>query len=126
MHGIDSTLDYMDTLFKEETFDGVVGFSQGAMLAAIMCTMPDRFPLRFAMFFSGFLPRGQLQRERFFADKTISVPTLHVWGEADELTPCAMAKQLRDICLETTVVVHPEGMCSRLVLHTRYIFPSRY
>ena len=38
-------------------FDGLLGFSQGATLGALLCLAPPAPPVRFAVLVSGFMPR---------------------------------------------------------------------
>jgi predicted esterase len=65
---------------------GVLGFSQGAMLAATLAALSDRrrFPaLRCAVLIAGGLPRARDLSELFSAP--LAVPSLHVWGERDPI-----------------------------------------
>jgi predicted esterase len=65
----------------------VLGFSQGAMLAAAVAahssagTFP---PLRFAVLIAGRKPRAAALQPLF--EKPVRVPSLHMLGDADRLT----------------------------------------
>lgn len=63
---------------------GVLGFSQGGMLAAAVAALSARGELpaiRFAIAIAGQKPRAQGMQPWF--EQAIAVPSLHVWGERD-------------------------------------------
>ena len=63
---------------------GVLGFSQGAMLAAATAALSARGELpaiRFAILIAGMQPRAELMQPWFATP--IDVPSLHVWGLRD-------------------------------------------
>jgi predicted esterase len=63
---------------------GVLGFSQGGMLAATVAALSARGelpPIRLAIMIAGRTPRAELMQPWFAAP--IAVPSLHVWGERD-------------------------------------------
>ena len=65
---------------------GVLGFSQGAMLAATLAALSARgsFPqLRCTVLVAGGVPRAR-DLSPLFAEP-IAVPSLHVWGERDPI-----------------------------------------
>ena len=115
-------------LASEGPFDGVIGFSQGASLAATFLidhalsqthsstTSP---PFKCAIFFSGGKPLDPLTLSKCcaleFLDPTktgplIKLPTAHVWGRNDTLWPGA-SETLCGLCEEDmrAVFVHDEG-----------------
>jgi predicted esterase len=66
---------------------GVLGFSQGAMLAGILAALSSRGelpPLAFAVMIGGSLPRVPALRSAF--EELVKVPSLHLWGERDKVT----------------------------------------
>src|SRR5262249_50339116 len=66
---------------------GVLGFSQGAMLVAALAALSgtEQFPpIRFAIMIAGRKHRAAALQSLF--ERTICVPSLHVWGDADRLT----------------------------------------
>jgi predicted esterase len=66
---------------------GVLGFSQGAMLAATVAALSSSGafpPLRFAVVVAGRKPRAAALQPLF--ETPIHVPSLHVWGSTDRLT----------------------------------------
>lgn len=74
-------------LDKLGPFDGLLGFSQGAAVAAFVCALGQagdlRFPLpRFIILISGFCPRGLGLKEPIMHNP-LSLPSLHVFGDTD-------------------------------------------
>ncbi|KAI0147453.1 serine hydrolase-domain-containing protein [Xylariaceae sp. FL1272] len=110
-------------LALEGPFDGVLAFSQGAMLAATYLAwketqdqnlgVTDR-PFKFAVFFSAWdvydgklLHQGQARR---MAEKTdghvINIPTAHIWGRNDSTSGNPIG--VSQLCVATSrqVFVH--------------------
>jgi pimeloyl-ACP methyl ester carboxylesterase len=86
-HGWEETLGLMRQLLTRQGPVGVLGFSQGAMLAATLAALSSRGeipPLAFAVVIAGSLPRAPALRSAF--DNLVKVPSLHLWGERDQLT----------------------------------------
>ncbi|XAR52714.1 hypothetical protein NMG60_11020920 [Bertholletia excelsa] len=78
--GYDASLAYLKNVFSQlGPFDGILGFSQGAAMAALVCAqqkeLRGQMDFRFVIFCSGFALR--------LADKeegSINWPSLHVFG----------------------------------------------
>ena len=84
--GWDATRDWVRALIPEHAAVGVLGFSQGAMLAATLAALSARggFPkLRCAVLIAGGLPRARDLSPLF--SEPIALPSLHVWGERDPI-----------------------------------------
>ena len=79
--GWETTLASMQELIAQRgPFSGVLGFSQGGCLAALLCaTKPDWF--RFAVIVGGFKSRDARHASLF--ERRIGLPSLHVIGEQD-------------------------------------------
>ncbi|XP_074869434.1 esterase OVCA2 isoform X2 [Carettochelys insculpta] len=92
-------------------FDGLLGFSQGAALAAIVCALQQRgdarFPFRFAVLIAGFKSRAA-PHGRYFREP-IAAPSLHVLGESDRVIPAALSRELAAHFREPAVLSHPGG-----------------
>ncbi|KAI9220375.1 hypothetical protein BC828DRAFT_405873 [Blastocladiella britannica] len=81
--GAAATLSYLRGVFRDlGPFDGIIGFSQGAVLAGILSERRDEFPHDFAVLISGFpardpkyAPAGKLGNSE--------VPSLHIYGKHD-------------------------------------------
>lgn len=78
-----------DIIKEKGPFDGIVGFSQGAALAQLItncfhdpAVLNNPYPLKFAIYVSGFIVKSHEVRDRYLARK-IKVPNLSVVGEWD-------------------------------------------
>lgn len=120
--GLDDTWaflsEYLDT---HGPFVGVVGFSQGAAMAAMLLAALEEgragkpqplqthhAPLRFGAFYSGF--RALEQYDSFYEPK-IRTPTLHVMGSMDAVVVEERGLALVEACEEKSrqVAYHPGG-----------------
>jgi predicted esterase len=84
--GWDTTREYLRALIPEQGPVAVLGFSQGAMLAATLAALSARgsFPtLRCAVLIAGAVPRARELSPLF--SEPVAVPSLHVWGERDSM-----------------------------------------
>lgn len=94
-------------------FDGLLGFSQGAALAAFVCALGQagdpRFPLpRFIILVSGFCPRGLGFKESIL-QSPLSLPSLHVFGDTDRVIPSQESMQLASRFLGAVTLTHSGG-----------------
>lgn len=106
--GAEESLAYLERLVEENEVDGVLGFSQGAVVAALLAAMPDRFPrLRLLICIGGFLPRDAALLSHF-ADP-IPVPSLHVAGRADQIVPLDQSTALAARFSDAEVLLHDSG-----------------
>ncbi|EDL12795.1 esterase OVCA2 [Mus musculus] len=92
-------------------FDGLLGFSQGAALAAYVCALGQagdpRFPLpRFIILVSGFCPRGLKEP---ILQSPMSLPSLHVFGDTDRVIPSQESMQLASRFLGAVTLTHSGG-----------------
>ena len=105
------------TLQEHGPFDGLLGFSQGATLGALLCLAPSSPPLpplRFAVLVSGFMPRDPaLEPLVGTADGPpplrVPLPSLHVMGEHDQLVAAASSRRLSDCFAGATIHSHEGG-----------------
>ncbi|XWS42313.1 hypothetical protein CRYUN_Cryun16bG0003700 [Craigia yunnanensis] len=78
--GFDVSVAYLKKVFSEQgPFDGILGFSQGAAMAALLCAQGDRLKggidFRFVILCSGFaLPLAD------FEQQSLNRPSLHIFG----------------------------------------------
>ncbi|XP_075417327.1 esterase OVCA2 [Tenrec ecaudatus] len=97
--GLEEALETVaQAVAQQGPFDGLLGFSQGAALAALVCALGQagdaRFPLpRFIILISGFCPRGRGLKEHILR-APMSVPSLHVFGDTDRVIPSHESVQL--------------------------------
>nr|XP_005003605.1 esterase OVCA2 [Cavia porcellus] len=100
-------------LDKLGPFDGLLGFSQGAALAALVCALGQagdlRFPLpRFIILISGFCPRGLGLKEPIMHNP-LSLPSLHVFGDTDRVIPSQESMQLASRFPGAITLTHSGG-----------------
>lgn len=100
-------------LTKLGPFDGILGFSQGAALAAQVCALgqagDSRFPLpRFIILVSGFCPRGLGFKESIL-QSPLSLPSLHVFGDTDRIIPSQASMQLAGRFAGAITLTHSGG-----------------
>jgi dihydrofolate reductase len=128
-----------EELVSHGPFDGVIGFSQGACLAAMVASLlegpsrrdafaqaqrrsslaipyPSSFealdhpPLKFCLSYCGFVMPGE--RYRGFYEHNIQTPVCNFIGSLDTLVEEARTQALVDACggpRRTQVVTHPGG-----------------
>lgn len=114
-YNFDGAFDVVRTTIESEgPFAGVMGFSQGAALAGIMCQHihnlhPSQPRLKFGLFFCGF--KVMVPEHRHFYSHPISVPTMHILGSLDTIVPEKRAMALYDACEadKRVLLVHPGG-----------------
>ena len=103
LQAIDDLAAYVSA---EGPFDGVMGFSQGAALAAMLLARESAAePFRFAIFLCAGLPfceaslrQGVLRHLDPKVDKeVIQVPTAHIVGSKDDALQASLA--MKDLCV---------------------------
>ncbi len=127
-----SLLIINEAVEKQGPFEGVIGFSQGAGFAGLLCEyitniqhskpfyargsndesqkiLIKQDPFKFAIFYSGF--RAKAEFLQFMYDKKIDTPTLHVLGSLDTVVSEERSLLLWDSCEESsrTMLRHPGG-----------------
>ncbi|XP_043910308.1 esterase OVCA2 isoform X2 [Protopterus annectens] len=110
--GLESSLETIAKAMTEQgPFHGILGFSQGAALVAIVCALKQqgdlRFQFDFAMLFAGF--KSLSSCHSLYYEKPISVPTLLVFGETDRVIPAAMSEELVPHFVDPVVLRHQLG-----------------
>ncbi|XP_011505754.1 PREDICTED: ovarian cancer-associated gene 2 protein homolog [Ceratosolen solmsi marchali] len=110
--GFDESLQLIEQIFKEQgPFDGLIGFSQGGSFVSILCAMQQLkiipIEFQFAIIISGFISLCK-PHEVFYKQK-INLPTLHVYGNSDQVIPTYKAKELCDLFIDKEVVLHEGG-----------------
>ncbi|RPA94338.1 FSH1-domain-containing protein [Choiromyces venosus 120613-1] len=124
--GIDETWEFLTSyLDTNGPFDGVIGFSQGAALAAMLVSLleqnperekdnkPESFttahpPLKFGVCYSGF---RATENYDYFYEPKIETPVLHVLGSLDTVVDEERSLKLLRACVggEERKVYHPGG-----------------
>ncbi|RUS33130.1 hypothetical protein BC938DRAFT_472954 [Jimgerdemannia flammicorona] len=97
--GMDVTMRYIDQAFKEERFDGIIGFSQGATLIGLLAALQphNNISFRFGICISGFPSRADAHRDLTRPNTIQNTATLHIYGLQDEHlgTPVEMEAKTR-------------------------------
>uniref|UniRef100_A0A8C3EXQ8 Esterase OVCA2 n=1 Tax=Chrysemys picta bellii TaxID=8478 RepID=A0A8C3EXQ8_CHRPI len=110
--GLDESLDTVARALAEHgPFDGLLGFSQGAALAALVCALQQRgdarFPFEFAILVAGFKSRAAPHSSYY--REPIAVPSLHVLGDTDRVIPPGLSRELASHFVGPAVLTHPGG-----------------
>lgn len=110
--GFEETVDLIEQVFeKEGPFDGILGFSQGGCLTGLLCDLQHRgltrhIKFNFAIIASGF--KSQSWPHLKYYQERIDLPTLHIFGETDQVIPTEMSEALSN-CFENPVIVRHQG-----------------
>ncbi|XP_066219621.1 esterase OVCA2 isoform X1 [Saccopteryx leptura] len=112
--GLEEALETVaQALNKLGPFDGLLGFSQGAALAALVCALgqagDSRFSLpKFIILVSGFCPRG-LGLPETILQGPLALPSLHVFGDTDRVIPSQESVQLASRFTGCITLTHSGG-----------------
>uniref|UniRef100_A0A3B1K5F1 Esterase OVCA2 n=1 Tax=Astyanax mexicanus TaxID=7994 RepID=A0A3B1K5F1_ASTMX len=112
--GLDESLEAVRVAVKElGPFDGILGFSQGAALVAMVCALQEQklepaFSFRFAVLVAGFRS-ACAQHQHFYEGLEITLPSLHVFGQEDKVIPEQMSRELLPTFPGAHILVHPGG-----------------
>lgn len=110
--GFGESVKHLEEVWKTQgPFHGLLGFSQGASMVALLCSLSVRglTPIdpRFAIICAGF-KSGSLAHMNYYCNE-ITVPSLHIYGETDEIIPKEMSMELMECFEEPSVLKHPGG-----------------
>jgi len=114
--GFEESLEYLKEVFKTQgPFDGILGFSQGGVMAAILCGMlgqpGSNISFKFAMLFSAYATKVKRLREHY-KQVPKAFPTLQVFGgEKDTFVPPESSRELAGLFPKdvTTIYEHKGG-----------------
>ncbi|EGG25155.1 DUF341 family protein [Cavenderia fasciculata] len=132
--GWETTLDYLKNIFiKKGPFDGIIGFSQGAILSSLISSISSlnqesdnyftgykEISIKFSLLFSGFQSRATVHQSLYPSNDNesnqgsyplskIATPSLHVWGKADELVSASNCESLSLQFSEPHIYIHEQG-----------------
>ncbi|XP_034187832.1 esterase AGAP003155 [Osmia lignaria lignaria] len=110
--GFEDSTAVIEKAFQESgPFDGILGFSQGAAFAVLLCFMQQKNLLKikfdFAIIISGF--KSLCTPHTMYYDEKISIPSLHIYGEADQVISAAMAEEVSEMFVNKTTLTHVGG-----------------
>jgi pimeloyl-ACP methyl ester carboxylesterase len=102
------TRDWLGSLPARDDFDGVLGFSQGAALTALVVGMAALPRVRFAVMIGGFVSRDAAHAPIVDALRGSTLPSLHVIGRADRVVPPDGSRALAS-CFAAPIVLEHDG-----------------
>ncbi|XP_006007486.1 esterase OVCA2 isoform X2 [Latimeria chalumnae] len=110
--GLEESLETVaKALADQGPFNGILGFSQGSALVAIICALKQqgdlRFQFDFAILIAGFKSQSS-SHESYYRDP-ITIPTLHIFGETDRVIPGEMSRDLTSCFTDPLVLTHQGG-----------------
>ncbi|KAL1123323.1 hypothetical protein AAG570_002409, partial [Ranatra chinensis] len=110
--GFDESLASLQSYVKENgPFDGLMGFSQGAAFAAIICSLCQlgKFcaDFKFVILVAGF--KSLCSPHSNYYNVTLDIPSLHVIGDTDNVISKERSLELLEIFKSPDVSRHPGG-----------------
>ncbi|XP_020709145.2 esterase CG5412 isoform X1 [Athalia rosae] len=110
--GFQESVQMIERIFKEQgPFDGILGFSQGAAFAAILCAMQQKklssIRFNFAVMISGF--KSRCESHSVFYTECLDIPSLHVYGTGDQIVPPEMPQELTKLFANPITLTHVGG-----------------
>lgn len=110
----DECLAYIeDIIIKQGPFDGLLGFSQGAILSGGLPGLQEKgvaltkvAKIKFLIIIGGAKFRSESVAEKAYSSP-IRCPSLHFLGETDFLKPYGL--ELLENCVDPVVIHHPKG-----------------
>ncbi|KAG9077350.1 hypothetical protein FS749_010772 [Ceratobasidium sp. UAMH 11750] len=121
-YGVSATVAYLRNYLKDQRFNGVLGFSQGAGMAAALAAMlerPESYPtimvdgkaphppLEFCILVSGFKPVDKEIGPLF--NMPLKTPSLHILGRNDVIVSLERGRTLVDACENPRLEEHEGG-----------------
>lgn len=112
--GLEQSLEAVRIAVKElGPFDGILGFSQGAALVAMLCSLQEQkldptFNFRFAILVAGFRS-ACAQHQCFYKGVNIAMPSLHVYGQYDKVIQEQMSRDLLPLFQGAHILNHQGG-----------------
>lgn len=112
--GLEESVETVKTAVKDlGPFDGILGFSQGAALVAMLCALQEQkletaFNFRFAILVAGFRSACS-QHRHFYEGPAVTIPSLHVFGQDDRVIPEEMSRDLLPAFDGAQILIHPGG-----------------
>ncbi|XP_043507792.1 esterase CG5412 [Frieseomelitta varia] len=110
--GFEDSVAVIEKAFQESgPFDGILGFSQGAAFATLLCFMYEKNLLQikfdFAIIISGF--KSLCTPHAAYYNGKINIPSLHIYGKTDQVIPTEMAKEICEMFINKTNIIHEGG-----------------
>jgi hypothetical protein len=104
---LNESLDYIEEVWnKDGPFDGLLGFSMGGSIVALMTTMPHRFPNIKCVIIGG---ARNILLDHYC--ELINIPSLHIMGSKDAVVPCDSSRELSAKFRSPHIIQHDQGHC---------------
>ena len=99
--GVEETLAQVrEHIHTHGPYDGILGFSQGASRATLLCLEPPRVPpFKLAVMVAGFAPNDPRYSAWCDPSSPIAIPSMYIYGATDERVPPAASMWLSS-CFE--------------------------
>ncbi|CAG2182587.1 unnamed protein product, partial [Oppiella nova] len=114
--GFDETLSLIRHTFETQgPFDGILGFSQGSALVALLCCLKTlnefNYNLKFVVIIAGFKSLSTKHLELFdrLNGQLIDIPSLHIIGETDQIIDKTRSEQLSQHFVNPFIIYHSGG-----------------
>lgn len=110
--GWKESVSYVKEYMKNSgPFHGILGFSQGAAMAAVLCaSMQQTNELSFVILIGGFPPRDTDLQKLISESSTLKqIRSLHVIGEADEVVKPEVSRKLAQAFCSPSFMLHSGG-----------------
>lgn len=91
------------------SFDGILGFSQGAAMVGLYLADNPQFSFKFVIYVASFKSKSEAHRHLYDASRQISIPSLHVFGDTDLVIPKPLSLNFLDTCKDPQTLNHPGG-----------------
>ncbi|KAK8805376.1 hypothetical protein WA158_002032 [Blastocystis sp. Blastoise] len=110
----DKTLDYIKNYLKNsESYDGILGFSQGGIIASTLVALQQKGEIKtnfkFVISVGSSLPKDMNVRNQVFGDMQLLLPSLHIYGKTDKVVVPERSQILISRYKNPTVFTHDFG-----------------
>ncbi|XP_055928970.1 esterase OVCA2-like isoform X1 [Argiope bruennichi] len=112
VEGFEESVNTIAEAFKSQgPFDGILGFSQGGALAALICALKEHeefeYDFHFVVIIAGF--RSIAKCHEYLYSKPINKESLHIIGENDACISKDRSEELIPLFKSSSVVYHDGG-----------------
>lgn len=98
--GIHETMDELNKIWDAKKYDGIIGFSQGTLVATLLA---EKVNPKFVILFSGFIEPFPTNVDKV---STLDIPSLHIWGKNDFLVPAKESFKLSQLYISADYHIH--------------------
>lgn len=107
--GLEESIDYVINHIKTKgPYDGIIGFSQGSLVASIILKrQPNLF--RYFISISGYKPKDDNYKSLYSIEYLTDFPSLHIFGKRDTLVDSADSIEFYKCFKNAVLAEHPAG-----------------